>query len=64
MKNWHNKHAVHDTDIAVVKTCQENTSEQLAKINETTRDTNENLKELSQQMTQMLLAMQNGKDRR
>lgn len=58
MEQWDQKHATHDTDIAVVKTCQENTARQLEEIRVTTRDTNENLKALSQTVTQALLAFQ------
>jgi SpoVK/Ycf46/Vps4 family AAA+-type ATPase len=62
MRKWDESHALHTTEIAIVKTIQENTSEQLEKINITTRDTNDNLKELSQQMTQILLSIQSRKD--
>lgn len=55
---WNEKHAVHTTEIAVVQTCQENTAKQLELINETTRDTNASIKELSQTITQVLLAVQ------
>lgn len=47
----------HATNLAVLKTCQENTESRLNEISETTRDTNQNLKELSQTMTQVLLSM-------
>jgi ABC-type Zn2+ transport system substrate-binding protein/surface adhesin len=58
MRQWDEKHAAHATEIAVVQTCQENTAQQLEAISATTRDTNENLKELSQTVTQVLLAIQ------
>ena len=62
MGTWNEKHAHHSTDIAVVQTCQENTAKQLELIGITTRDTNENLKELSQTVTQVLLAIQAKKE--
>lgn len=39
------EHGHHDqtTELAVLKTCQENTRDQLAQIRETTRDTNEKI---------------------
>jgi hypothetical protein len=58
MRQWDERHATHTTDIAVIETCQENTAKQLEAIGVTTRDTNENLKELSQTVTQVLLAIQ------
>jgi hypothetical protein len=58
MSLWHERHAKHSTDIAVIQTCQENTAQQLEAISVTTRDTNENLKELGQTVTQVLLAIQ------
>jgi hypothetical protein len=58
MTLWNDRHAKHSTDIAVIETCQENTAKQLESISLTTRDTNENLKELSQTVTQVLLAIQ------
>ena len=58
MREWHEKHADHTTEIAVMKSCQENTAERLETINQTTRDTNESLKELSQTVTQVLIALQ------
>jgi len=58
MRKWDESHAKHSTEIAVVQTCQENTAMQLEAIGLTTRDTNENLKELSQTVTQVLLAIQ------
>jgi ABC-type nickel/cobalt efflux system permease component RcnA len=61
MRQWDQKHADHTTEIAVVQTCQENTARQLEEIGITTRDTNENLKELSQTVTQVLLAIQGKK---
>ena len=61
MRKWDEAHAGHTTDIAIMKTCQENTAERLETINQTTRDTNENLKELSQTVTQVLLALQQKK---
>lgn len=48
----------HVTHLAVLETCQENTQKRLEEIVETTRDTNMNLKELSQTVTQVLLAIQ------
>ena len=59
MKSWQDMHADHNTDLAVLKTCQENTEQRLNEINETTRDTNQSLKEVSQTVTQVLLALQN-----
>jgi hypothetical protein len=61
MRKWDESHAGHTTEIAIVKTCQENTAERLEIINQTTRDTNENMKELSQTITQVLLALQQKK---
>lgn len=58
MAGWNDRHAKHTTDIAVIQTCQESTAKQLDAIGITTRDTNENLKELSQTITQVLLAIQ------
>jgi hypothetical protein len=58
MRSWDGKHAEHSRDLAVVQTCQENTEKQLEAIVITTRDTNENLKELSNTVTQVLLAIQ------
>ena len=58
MRKWDESHAKHSTEIAVMETCQENTARQLESIGQTTRDTNENLKELSQTVTQVLLAIQ------
>ena len=46
MHKWDAKHAVHSTDLAVVKTCQENTAERLAEITEATHDTNHKLDRL------------------
>jgi hypothetical protein len=51
----------HDTNLAVLQTCQENTEKRLDEIGETTRDTNQSLKDLSQTMTQALLALQGKK---
>lgn len=45
----------HTTSIAVVQSCQENTRQRLDEICETTRDTNQSLKELSQTITQLAL---------
>jgi hypothetical protein len=61
MRNWDAAHAKHSTDIAVIETCQEATAKHLESIWQTTRDTNENLKELSQTVTQVLLALQGKK---
>lgn len=61
MRKWDEAHAIHTTEIAIVKTCQENTAERLELINQTTRDTNENVKELNQTVTQVLLALQQKK---
>lgn len=61
MRKWDESHAQHTTEIAIVKTCQENTAERLEAINQTTRDTNENVKELNQTVTQVLLALQQKK---
>lgn len=51
----------HHTNLAVLQTCQENTEKRLDEIGETTRDTNQSLKELSQMMTQALLALRGKK---
>lgn len=59
MKEWDKLHAEHNTQLAVVKTCQENTQERLEQIDETTRDTNQSIKDLSNTLTQVLLAIQN-----
>ena len=48
----------HHTNLAVLQSCQENTEKRLDEIGETTRDTNQSLKELSQTVTQVLLAIQ------
>jgi hypothetical protein len=58
MRKWDESHADHTTQIAVLSTCQENTSRQLESINVTTRDTNDSVKELNKTITQALLAMQ------
>ena len=58
MKTWQEKQATHTTSLAVLQTCQENTERQLEQISETTRDTNENLKELGNTITQILLKVQ------
>lgn len=57
MKDWDKLHADHATQLAVVKTCQENTRANLETIQETTRDTNANLKDLAETVTQVLLAI-------
>ena len=51
----------HATELAVLKTCQANTEERLSEIRETTRDTNQEIKQLNQNLTQILLAMNNAK---
>jgi len=58
MRNWDKANADHQTQLAVLQTCQSNTQERLGSIDETTRDTNQSLKELSQTVTQVLLAIQ------
>ena len=58
MRKWDEAHADHNTQLAVMQNCQKNTEDRLDTIGETTRDTNENLKELSKTMTDVLLAMQ------
>lgn len=58
MKEWDKLHADHATQLAVVKVCQENTRDRLEKIDETTRDSNQNLKDLSETVTKVLLAIQ------
>lgn len=57
MKEWDKLHAEHNTELAVVKTCQQNTAERLEKIDETTHDTNAKLDKLSDALTQVLLAI-------
>lgn len=46
MREWDAKQAAHSTDLAVVKTCQENTAERLAEITEATHATNHKLDRL------------------
>ena len=58
MKTLSKDYAEHGTQLAVLKTCQENTEKRLDEIGETTRDTNQNLKELNQTLTQVLLKIQ------
>lgn len=61
MKGFDAMHADHNTSLAVLQTCQRNTEERLEAIVETTHDTNQSLKELSQTVTQVLIAIQSQK---
>ena len=47
----------HKTNLAVLQTCQENTEKRLDEIGETTRDTNQSLKEMNQTITQLLMML-------
>ena len=58
MKELSEKHANHATQLAVLQQCQKTTEERLEAINETTRDTNQDLKKLNETLTQVLLKMQ------
>ena len=47
----------HATELAVLKTCQANTEERLAEIKETTEATNAEVKQLNQNLTQILISV-------
>jgi len=61
MRKWDESHADHSTQIAVLTNCQDNTEKSLVQIKETTRDTNESIKDLSKTVTQVLLSIQERK---
>lgn len=58
MKEWDKLNAAHNVQLERVKTCQENTARQLELIQQSTRDTNRGLAELSETVTKVLLAIQ------
>ena len=47
----------HTTQLAVLKTCQANTEARLGEIKETTEATNAEVKQLNQNLTQILISM-------
>ena len=48
----------HETRLAVVQTCQENTAERLTEIKETTVDTNSKVEHLNETLTKLLVTIQ------
>ena len=52
----------HATELAVLKTCQANTEDRLSEIKDTTRDTNNEIKQLGQNITQILLSLSKNHD--
>jgi septal ring factor EnvC (AmiA/AmiB activator) len=54
MRDWNESHAKHETQLAVMQTCQQNTEERLDAIDRTTRDTNQNLQELSKTIVTLI----------
>jgi hypothetical protein len=57
MKEWDKLHAAHNTQLAVVETCQINTRDRLESIDETTSDTNRKIEKLNDTLTKFMIAL-------
>lgn len=60
MAAYYELQSVHDKDIVVLQTKQDNTAIRLQEIIETTRDTNGKVDDLSNKLTDVLLEMKRG----
>ena len=49
--------AGHETQLAVIRTCQENTNRNLEELKDTTKDTNEKVSELSERLMDVLVEL-------
>ena len=47
----------HDTQLAVLRTCQENTNRNLEELKDTTKDTNKKLEHVGQTLTDVLIEL-------
>ena len=58
MREWDDRHADHNTQLAVLTTCQSNTVKQLEQISESTLEINRDVKALAERITQIVIAVQ------